>query len=128
MSKKNLAWHSRFWSKVDKRGPSECWNWLASKSPLGYGCFDKRGAHRVAYEALRGAVPVGLVLDHLCRNPGCVNPAHLEAVTHRENIRRGVRFWQKCPHGDAFRYARNRTCQACANTRRRELYAQKKAA
>jgi hypothetical protein len=43
----------------------------------------------VAYELFVGPIPEGLELDHLCRNPSCVNPAHLEAVTHRENVRRG---------------------------------------
>ena len=46
-------------------------------------------AHRVYYERHVGPVPEGLELDHLCRNPGCVNPEHLEPVTHAENIRRG---------------------------------------
>lgn len=49
-------------------------------------------AHRVAYEAIHGAIPDGLVIDHLCRNRGCVNVDHLEAVTHAENIRRGVQM------------------------------------
>jgi hypothetical protein len=48
------------------------------------------GAHRVAYEWTKGAIPDGLVIDHLCRNPRCVNPDHLEAVTQKENCRRGV--------------------------------------
>lgn len=82
----------RFWPKVDRRGPDECWPWLATLDRYGYGTFhDGRrltGAHRMAYELLRGPIPDGLELDHLCRTRGCVNPAHLEAVTHRENMGR----------------------------------------
>lgn len=82
----------RFWSKVEKT--ESCWIWTGSK-PNGYGQFylegKNRPAHRVSYELLRGAIPNGLVLDHLCQTPACVNPDHLEPVTHQENIRRGPR-------------------------------------
>ena len=71
-----------------------CWNWKLATNAQGYGyCFRKgwRGyAHRFAYTELVGPIPKGLQLDHLCRNPGCVNPDHLEAVTGLENMRRGV--------------------------------------
>ena len=74
--------------------PEECWEWTGAKTGLGYGNFYVAGrtvrAHRFVYEAARGAIPDGLVLDHLCRNPKCVNPAHLEPVTQRENILRGA--------------------------------------
>lgn len=82
----------RFWSKVDRKGPDECWLWLASTS-VGYGQFwmasKMRKAHRVSYELLVGPIPDGLVIDHLCRTPRCVNPRHLEPVTNTENLRRG---------------------------------------
>ena len=83
----------RFWSKVDRRGPDECWPWLGSRVD-GYGSINigsgrTRRAHQVAFDLTNGAVPDGLELDHLCRNPWCVNPSHLEPVTHRENILRG---------------------------------------
>lgn len=70
-----------------------CWRWLLALDRDGYGVWHhdggrKRAAHRVMYELVVGAIPDGLELDHLCRVRSCVNPAHLEAVTHRENSRR----------------------------------------
>lgn len=67
-----------------------CWIWLSALNDRGYGQFSKKHAHRVTYETFVGPIPEGLVLDHLCRVPCCVNPAHLEPVTHKENILRGV--------------------------------------
>ncbi len=75
---------------------SGCWLWLGCiYPPWGYGQFRLDGhrgrrvrAHRYSYERARGLVPDGLQLDHLCRNPPCVNPLHLEIVTCAENIRR----------------------------------------
>ena len=88
-----------FWSKVDKRSDDECWEWLGpranpkSGAPSGYGRIYIRRkinqAHRVSYELVNGPIPEGLVLDHLCRNPCCVNPAHLEPVSQQENVLRG---------------------------------------
>lgn len=76
---------------IDENG---CWLWTASVRPNGYGQVAYKGsprqAHRVVYEAVRGPIPGGLPLDHLCRVRHCVNPAHLEPVTHRENVRRGA--------------------------------------
>lgn len=79
-----------------------CWEWTASKREHGYGqimtgskadgTHRPVGAHRVGFEIYRGPIPQGMVLDHLCRNPSCVNPWHLEPVTHIENMRRGVIF------------------------------------
>lgn len=86
----------RFWAKV-RFDASGCWLWTGAEDGKGYGAT-RRGveegsrvvhAYRWAYEALVGAVPAGLQLDHLCRNTLCVNPAHLEPVTARENWRRG---------------------------------------
>lgn len=72
-----------------------CWEWQGSKVPAGYGHLNVGGgrfrhAHIVTYEELVGVVPDGLELDHLCRNRSCVNPEHLEAVTHHENVLRGA--------------------------------------
>lgn len=69
-----------------------CWEWARYRDPNGYGrAYDgqvMQWAHRYAWEALRGPIPKGLQIDHLCNNPPCVNPDHLEPVTQAENIRR----------------------------------------
>jgi hypothetical protein len=73
----------------------ECWSWTGAVDASGYGQIRRDGkvvgAHRVAMELFGEAVPNGYVVDHLCRNPSCVNPAHLECVTMAENTRRGLR-------------------------------------
>jgi hypothetical protein len=77
----------RFWEKVDAFG--DCWEWTAAKTGAGYGNFYDGSrlivAHRYAYISLVGPIPAGMVLDHLCRNPSCVNPDHLRVLTRREN-------------------------------------------
>lgn len=86
-----------FWKRVDKSG--DCWMWTGYVLSNGYGQIATRKqptasgtrlAHRVAYELVRGPIPDGLVLDHLCRTRLCVNPDHLEPVTEAENVRRGL--------------------------------------
>jgi hypothetical protein len=93
----------RFWPKVDTDGPipssrpdlGPCWLWCAEINHRnGYGRYRistsrSQLAHRFAYELLVGPIPDGLDLDHLCRVRACVNPAHLEPVTRRENLLRG---------------------------------------
>lgn len=75
---------------------SGCWVWQRGSFRGGYGQFwdpsvrRSKGAHRYSYELAHGAIAEGMVLDHLCRNPPCVNPAHLEPVTQLENSRRGI--------------------------------------
>jgi hypothetical protein len=82
----------RFWSKVQKG--EGCWEWKAGKNTHGYGRIQMgtlreqnvQLAHRVAYEYVKGPIPEGKALDHICRNPGCVRPEHLRPVTAKENL------------------------------------------
>ena len=96
-TKKSMPDMDRFLLKVSRRG--ECMIWEGYKNIFGYGQFQvgsrrdktrrKVLAHRWLYEQTAGPVPGGLELDHLCRNRDCVNPGHLQPVTHLENVRRG---------------------------------------
>lgn len=84
----------RFWEKVDKRGPAECWPWVATRTPGGYGQIKAGGrdqsrfmAHRVSLMLATGALDPALEVLHECDHPWCVNPAHLRQGTHQENLR-----------------------------------------
>jgi hypothetical protein len=113
----------RIWARIDKDGPipdyapelGPCWLWLGPPNSDGYGHIGEgphKGrllkVHRVTYELLVGPIPEGLELDHLCRVRLCVNPVHLEAVTNRENMLRGVGVCAlnarktHCKHGHEF--------------------------
>lgn len=135
----------RFWAKVNKT--DACWLWTGAISGgTGYGsCTGQDGtrssAHRMAFTLIRGEIPAGLVLDHLCRVRACVNPDHLEPVTHRENIRRGAApaavsaAKGECknghPHDERNTYIRpsgQRDCRPCAAARQLARYHARKAA
>lgn len=97
---KSIPEIQRFEMKYQPEPMSGCWLWTGAIDYDGYGAFTsatfRNGkyvqvrAHRFAYETFRGVIPDGLVIDHLCRTPGCVNPDHLEPVTQAENHRRGL--------------------------------------
>ena len=84
----------RFWKLVAMADRASCWEWLGPKDWDGYGLFRRNTttsarAHRLSYEFLIGPIPDGLVIDHLCRNRACMNPAHMEPVTNGTNVLRG---------------------------------------
>jgi hypothetical protein len=84
-----------FWARVavDMYDSDACWPWKGPKNRGGYGLIKIDGVsyrvHRIAYANVRGPIPDGLTLDHLCRTRDCCNPAHLDPVTSRENTLRG---------------------------------------
>ncbi len=82
-----------FLARVEQDPLTGCHNWIG-RLTLGYGHMrvgrQNFRAHRYAYERVRGPIPFGLVIDHLCRNKACCNPDHLEAVTQQENTLRGL--------------------------------------
>lgn len=93
---KFIQGHNRRQSGVDfiEDSGTGCWIWQLYKDGRGYGYVGDgtgrvRTAHRVYYELMVGPVPEGLELDHVCQNPSCMNPGHMEPVTHLENMRRG---------------------------------------
>ena len=83
----------RLLKNSDRSG--ECWLWLKSCNYKGYGQIGWKGktykTHRVSFEVFVGPIPAGLQIDHLCRIRHCIRPSHLEPVTCKENIRRGIR-------------------------------------
>jgi hypothetical protein len=118
----------RLMAKVEK-AESGCWEWTAKKDARGYGQFKIDGkvrrAHQVSYELTIGPVPTGMEIDHLCRDRGCCNPEHLEAVPHEENMRRAAPFHPQrlkthCPKGHPYdeentyvKPSGSRACRAC---------------
>jgi len=140
-----LATLDRFLDKVNKTGSIQgCWIWTGSHNGVGYGEIriknKKVYAHRWAYENIGGnKIPEGYQIDHLCRNPSCVNPDHLEAVLPKTNVQRGLGALPRpqskhkyCTQGhllDETEYirpdGRGRNCSECVRTRARE-YARRK--
>lgn len=98
-----VSTEDRFWEKVDATGG--CWNWTAGTDSSGYGTFNAGkewgtvSAHRFAWQILVGPIPDGLELDHRCFNTRCVDPDHLEPVTHQQNVDRSRRSRLYCVRG-----------------------------
>jgi len=121
------------WKKIEREG--DCWVWTGSTANRGYGSIHHNGRngylpHRLVWELLRGPIPDGLVLDHMCQNRRCVNPKHLDPVTNRVNILRGksvaaLNFIKtECVNGHAFdskntkiRKDGTRSCRQCERDR-----------
>ena len=112
----------------------ECWLWKASKLKSGYGLFtDENGktvtAHRWSFQHFHGAIPQGLVIDHICRNPSCVNPKHLQAITQSNNIQRSLLVKARsarthCKNGHEFtaintKYVKGQRGRRCARISKR---------
>jgi len=137
----------RFWSKVEKT--VGCWIWTACVGGGGHGLFWADGkqhrAHRWIWEQAHGPLPVGLMLDHVkargCTSRACVNLAHLEPVTNRENLRRSENTLASiyaakthCPQGHEYTDENTyriktggRACRVCRNAATRRYAAKQKA-
>jgi hypothetical protein len=131
-----------FWTRAAVGEPDGCWPWLGSLDHHGYGRFwrpaERRyvGAHRFAYELTHGPIAADLEPDHTCRNRACVNPAHMEPVTHRENVLRGEGLAAEnarktsCPRGHELDGTNvyvnpqgHRRCRECQRAADRRYYA-----
>jgi hypothetical protein len=122
---------TRFFSKVSIG--RTCWIWNGAVNGKGYGIFRGTSAHRFTYTWFTGPIPAGLVLDHLCLNRVCVNPAHLEAVTDLENRRRAASLRTACRQGHSYRDFvmwltdtkgyRYRACSECHRIKNRAYHA-----
>lgn len=125
----------RLWGYIDVSDTKDCWNWIGkATNSVGYGRLHWQGkvqyAHRVAYMVEIGDIPDGLTIDHLCRNTYCCNPAHLEAVTMAENIRRAAAVnHSHCSKGHKFESGsyylgkHGKVCKMCSHNKAVAAYA-----
>lgn len=125
----------RFWNKVRIQG--DCWIWRTGKRAYFWVDGGLVLAYRYAYEQMIGEIPPGLELDHLCRNPACVNPYHLDPVPRLVNLERGLHKGPNsdlthCQNGHEFNEQNTyvypsgrRRCRLCNNTWARNYKQQK---
>lgn len=113
-----------------------CWEWTGKRNREGYGRWGGKFAHRVSYEVFKGPIPAGFHVDHLCFNPPCVRPDHLQAVEPLVNLRRNMKaLAAECSRGHKFtpeNTARvekgRRRCRKCHSERGKRNYQERKAA
>jgi hypothetical protein len=130
---------AKVWDRVHPCPMTGCWLWAAGLSDAGYGTLRRDGkntlAHRLSFESLVGDIPDGLCIDHLCRVRCCINPAHMEPVTMRENVLRGISMVAvnarktHCHAGHPFEGENlivtpngRRCCRECQNAGQRRRY------
>jgi len=129
----NSEVRERFWSRIERGDPEECWPWRTRSSRNGYSLWEWLGmswmVHRVAYTLVKGPIPDGLTVDHLCRNKRCCNPSHLDAVTGSENTKRAMEAkYGSRPEPCGYTHQPGQICRACraaAVARTQKKYAAK---
>jgi HNH endonuclease len=137
----NLTILDRLMSKVVQVTESGCWIWMGALNWAGYGMFWHEGrfvrAHRISYIEHKGLIPAGLEPDHLCRVRCCINPHHLEAVTRKTNLNRGINHESTkthCPQGHPYDETNTyrsgtkkaRVCRICAAAKGSRWYFRQK--
>lgn len=81
---------AKFWSSVDVKRDCECWVWRGAANERGYGRYADTMAHRVAYTLIKGEIPEGALVRHVCDNPPCCNPKHLLIGSHSDNSKDAI--------------------------------------
>ncbi len=116
---------------------TDCWIWKGAQLE-GYGIVRRDGkalrVHRLVWSSLYGPIPITKELDHVCRNTKCVNPDHLELVTHKENVLKGLspsgrnarKVYAPCGHKYTDNDGLRRYCKPCRQQWHREYYRERR--
>jgi len=112
-----------------------CWLWMEKRTREGYGRWGAEFAHRLSYVLHKGPIPAGMQIDHLCFNPSCVRPSHLQVVDPITNSRRNLKaLATECPRGHPYtpentlrQHGGRRRCRTCHNEGQRRTYQRRKA-